>query len=170
MLHQAAEGLSSRLSDLAESGEEFSAKQLMSDFTMDVIASCGFGIDSGAFHAAGEDSEFRRQAAELLGLGRRGSGSVFRLLTILSFPRLAHALRLSFLKPEPTYFFRDLVRRTIRQRRENKEEARRRNDLIDLALDALRKGPDLRTTEEEEEGQNEKDAQVQYTGKKKLSW
>ncbi len=81
------------MDDLSESGAEFSAKELMSDFTMDVIASCGFGIDSGAFQTGREGNEFKSQAAELLGLGKRGIGSVFRLLTILSFPALARCAK-----------------------------------------------------------------------------
>ncbi len=74
---QSAKALSRSLSGLAESGEEFSAKKVVSDFTLDVIASCCFGIDSGAFGGDGEN-DFKRGVLPLLGLGRRGVGSIFR--------------------------------------------------------------------------------------------
>ncbi len=76
------------------------------------------------------------------------------------FPRLSRLLNLSLLKPEPIVFLRDLVRKTIKQRR-SEEGVNRRNDLIDLALDALKKDPKERAEEQlREDEQFEKDAQV----------
>ena len=168
-IFQSSDKLSKKLASLANGGEEFSAKTVMSDFTMDVIATCGFGLESGAFSEDGDESsnEFRHQSAELLGLNKRGVGSVFRLLTILSFPALAKALKLTFLRPEPVAFFDELVRSSIRQRRRERAEGSgvRRNDLIDLALDALEKAPDLETVEDD---QFEKDAQVRNSLRKEL--
>lgn len=42
---------------LAESNKEFEAKELFTDWTLDIIASCGFGVDAKAFHH--ENNQFR---------------------------------------------------------------------------------------------------------------
>jgi hypothetical protein len=41
--------MSEYLTSVAESGEPFEAKKIIMDFTLDVIASCGFGIEAKAF-------------------------------------------------------------------------------------------------------------------------
>ena len=41
--------LKDQLQGLAERGEEFNAKQVMTNFTMDVIAMCGFGVEANSF-------------------------------------------------------------------------------------------------------------------------
>ena len=55
--------------------------------------------------------------------------------------------------------FRDIVRQTMRHRRETGE---RRNDLIDLMLDCVRQEKETRTTtkHEEEEDQYERDMRL----------
>jgi len=70
-------------------------------------------------------------------------------------------LKLSFMRPEPVFFFRDVVLQAIAHRRAG---GKRKNDLIDLALDALSKAPKEANEAAEEaasEGdQFEKDALV----------
>ena len=43
---------------LAKSGDVFNAKEVMTNFNLDIIASCGFGIEAKAFKEP--DSPFRQ--------------------------------------------------------------------------------------------------------------
>ena len=79
---------------------------------------------------------------------------LFKILFMLSFPKVAKLLKMAFFDEEAILFLEDLVKRTIEARREQKA---RRGDLIDLALDAIKDKSDKREVEDD---QFEKDAVV----------
>ncbi len=139
---------------------------MCADFTLDVTASCGFGLESGAFADDADSNEFRKMSAELLGLGKRSPMWIVRLVMILSFPSLAKALRMTFFPVDVMLFFEDLIKRTLKQRRSEGDDRVKRNDLIDLALEAIN-NQDAGLDGEEIE-QFEKDAQVKLQSKRKI--
>ena len=85
-------------------------------------------------------------------------------MTILSFPSVASLFKLAFFDPEPIDFFTDVIRRTMAARRKS---GTRRNDLIDLSLDALRANAAGERLQDDggEEGQFERDARVKAKGR-----
>lgn len=49
LIHKVGDDLNEHLKELAERNEEFSAKSAMTNFTLDAIASCGFGVEANSF-------------------------------------------------------------------------------------------------------------------------
>lgn len=59
MTFQATTDLVEHLDVVAKSGDVFDAKEVMTNFTLDVISVCGFGIDAKAFKEP--NSTFRQR-------------------------------------------------------------------------------------------------------------
>ena len=166
--------LSQSLLEKAESGQEFEAKEALSDFTLEVIAACGFGFRAHAIESKENNQvfyygkitagflyapnlQFREMVHKLMGQGKRSLTGLLRVLTILSFPKLAHFLKLSFFDPDTINYFTGIIRRTM-ETRKSEENPRRSKDLVDLALEAL-KG-NVKDEEKDSMDQFEKDAHV----------
>ena len=49
MINKVGKDLKGQLHGLAERDEEFNAKTIMTNFTMDAIATCGFGVEANSF-------------------------------------------------------------------------------------------------------------------------
>lgn len=146
-----------------EAGQEVDLRSRFNKFSMDTISSCAFGIDAQSF--ADEDSKFVFYARDIF---RRNMTDFAKFIAAM-IPGVRHMmgfLGISAFKPEPTLFFYDVVKRTVEHRIETKE---RRNDLIDLMIDAM-KDPEAvaAAAEAEDLDQFEKDAQlVGHKAKKK---
>nr|APH81387.1 cytochrome P450 CYP3025B1 [Tigriopus kingsejongensis] len=137
------------LEPLARSGEEFQAKDVMTNYTTDVIANCAFGIEANALKDP--NSLFKRMILGLTG----GVKGMCRVLTILFLPPVARLLKLSLLNEESTDYFVKVLKKTMKDRRESKVK---RNDLMDMIIEALQ---DSKTNEgPTEDDQFERDAQV----------
>ncbi len=90
---------------------------------------------------------------------------------MLALPKVAKFFKFNFIDEEPILFLNDAILRTIEQRRKDKI---RRNDLIDLVVEALdnykkKGGNQGQATEVEAEGQFEKDAAIQSSTKEAIS-
>ena len=57
LFHKANKELIDQMQNLQERNEEFEAKDLFTDWTLDIIASCGFGVEANAFQH--ENNQFR---------------------------------------------------------------------------------------------------------------
>ena len=79
-------------------------------------------------------------------------------------PDILELLRINTNKPRETKFFRDVIMKTIKMRRETKE---RKNDLIDLMLDAIKEEKEDEGNEAEELDQYEKDMKLNHKKKGK---
>ena len=97
-----------------------------------------------------------------MGTGQTNPIAMARILLTMALPKLAVFLKFPILDEESTSFFVDVIRQTLAHRRKTKE---RRNDFIDLTLDALKDDID----KEVEDDQFEKDAQVSGGQKKKYT-
>ena len=109
-------------------------KSLFGMFTLDAIATTGFGIESNSFQDP--DNQFRDMALTLIGSKKTWKSKLGmpRILLNALFPRLARLLGISFFPKEPVDFFSDIIERTYRHRLSTGE---RRNDIIDLIVDEL---------------------------------
>ena len=101
-------------------------------FTMQSIASTGFGIETSAFDDA-KSAELRKHAKKITGADSTGLDVVKGLLGFLA-PGLAKTFRIEMSNKESLLFFVDIVRETVASRR---RVTRKRNDLVDFFMEAL---------------------------------
>ena len=126
--------LTDALDELAEKNEEFELKELLGKYSMDTIASCAFGVDSQAF--TNKDSKFVDYAARIF--QNNFSDGVKLLLLMIPFDigiYIMRAFNLAVWKKDEAEFFYNVILDSLKQRRESKV---RRNDLIDLMVDAVK--------------------------------
>jgi cytochrome P450 len=128
----------------AKTGDLIDLKDLCGKYSMDTIASCVFGVDAGSFDSlAADSSPFIRKVKALF---NKNGIEAFKIgLTLLPGVReLMLGLRIPLFKPDETRFFVDVIAQTLRDRKaRNKEQngSGRKNDLIDLMIDAIGDDP-----------------------------
>jgi len=128
----------------------------MVNYTLECIASCGFGMEINAFNDT--KSVFRQMVNESTGKGKNQALRMLRFIMLASFPKLTKLLDLNVFPKKPLIFFADVIRNAIQCRESSGE---RRNDLVDVFNDALKKGQkNLMDENGAIEDQFEKDAQI----------
>ena len=136
---------------IAENKESFEAKNTLGKFSMDTIASCAFGLDANVHE--NEKSVFVQYATEIF--KQKLSARIKFMVGALPLGKyILRALNLSVSSKVETEFFYEVVMKTLKQRRETQI---RRNDLIDMMMDAIR--GDI-VDEANEMDQFEKDAKL----------
>ena len=133
LLNQVGRDFADYLDKLAQSNEEVNARDLSSRYTMQVIASTGFGIETSAFGDDENSERFRKMARKLTG----ADGSTFDMVKALIgflLPWLAKALKIEAFDKESMDFFGDIIKQTMKSR---KKQSKKRNDMVDLLMDAL---------------------------------
>lgn len=142
---QVAATLEKQIKAGGESTFEF--KDLARKFTVDVIATCAFGIEVNSFK--NPENDFIRVASKVANFGS--------LLTTIKFvgyftvPKLMHALKIKFFDQETTEFFQEAITETMKAR---DSQGIIRHDMINLLIQA-KKG---KLTHEKKEEKEEKDA------------
>lgn len=132
-INDACQRLVAAMDKIAEKGEPFETKGTLGKFSMDTIASCAFGIDANV-HQTSEQSVFVKYANEIFRF--RFTDMLKFMVAMLPFGTgLLRALNKSIQPKTETEFFYDVILKTLRHRQETKT---RRNDLIDLMMDAVR--------------------------------
>ena len=144
----------------AKAGNEFEAKSVFGKFSIDALASSAFGVNAESFK--NEDSVFVKHAARIFKT-KALDMLALAVRMIPGVPSIFTTLNISTTAPEATRFFVDIIKRTIKMRRQSNE---RKNDLIDLMLDAI-KEDNITEEEEEPEDQYEKDMKMKKTGRRK---
>jgi cytochrome P450 len=121
-------------SDMIAEDGSVDVKALFGMYTLDAIATTGFGIESNSFKDP--DNKFRNMALMLMGSDKTWKSKLilFRILLNVLFPRLARLLGIPFFPLEPTLFFSNIIERTYKHRMSTGE---RRNDIIDLIIDEM---------------------------------
>lgn len=115
--------ISQRLSNTSE----IEVKDLFSKYSIDVISSCAFGINSNSLKY--EDAEFAVQANKLFQYSNPLRGFSFCMYFIA--PHLVEMFRLKFVEPSAGKFLADVFWRMMTDREENHFA---RHDLIDLLV------------------------------------
>jgi len=136
-------------------------KSLGGMFTLDAIATTGFGIECNSF--ADPDNRFRVMALTLIEKkkGWEAKFGMLRTMLIKLIPWLAKPLGIPTNSQPATEFFADIIERTYRHRLSTGE---RRNDIIDLIIDELNaaeKQKKKKKTDEEFESEFEKNAALE---------
>ena len=123
---------------LARSGEAFETKELGGKFSVDGLASCAFGVETGSFD--GEDSEFLYHAKNVfkfdgmkflkIVLGSMTPNFLKKIITNLG---IGNAVRNPFANKH-SKFLMHVIEMTFKRRKESKTK---RNDLLDLMIEAI---------------------------------
>lgn len=135
-------------------------KALFGLYTLDAIASTGFGIEINSFEDP--NNIFRDMSLTLIGSKKTWKSKLvmMRILLNLVFPRLAKMLGISFFPQGPVDFFTAIIERTYQHRKNTGE---RRNDIIDLIVDEMNMAKTAKKAAEEFESDFEKDAALGAT-------
>merc|ERR1711990_1399978 len=128
---EVSENLLAEMEKKSELGE-FELKDVTGKFSLDALASCAFGIDFNSFGGA-QSSAFVEHASELFKQDIWSLVAIFKFLP--GMPWLFQMLNINVQKPKTTKFFRDIVTDTLKTRAESGE---RRNDMIDMMVDAMK--------------------------------
>eukprot|EP00092_Neocalanus_flemingeri_P027017 GFUD01029298.1.p1 GENE.GFUD01029298.1~~GFUD01029298.1.p1 ORF type:complete len:533 (-),score=113.68 GFUD01029298.1:42-1544(-) len=132
-------------------------KEVFGKFSMDAIASCAFGVDAESF--GNKDSPFVENAAKIFTFSLIDGLRIIALHLIPGLDKIYEMFNINVMHPKETIFFVDVIRKTIKHRRETKI---RRNDLIDLMLDAMLEDSNKENGENETLDQYEKDMQIDH--------
>merc|ERR1711936_655134 len=119
----------------AVTGEVLEAKEMYGKFTLDAIATSGFGIESNSY----KDPEnlFRINAMKLTRDPKYASyKDILKFIILMISPKIAKLLGIYMLDKDATLFFANIVRKTVKNRRET---GAKRNDVIDIFIDELDK-------------------------------
>lgn len=109
--------------------ESFNVKTFATKFTVDVIASCAFGIEIDSFKNPGND--FHRIANIITNFASFKMG--LRIVGIMAFPKIMDLFNVSLLDQECSNFFQQAITETMKTR---KHEGIIRHDMINLLLQA----------------------------------
>ena len=131
----------------AETNESFELKEVLGRYSMDTIASCAFGVDAQAF--TNKDSIFVKHASRIFE-NTATDGIKFFLLFLpfnigTTFMRM---LNISVFQKTEIEFFYEVILESLKARRESKT---RRNDLIDMMLDAIKGDIEIEHNENHEQ-------------------
>ena len=156
-----AESLTDELQAKANAKKEFELKDVFGKFSLDTLASCAFGIDAESF--TNDNSVFVKNAANTFKTSALEQVLLFSKL-LPGVASLMKILNISVFKPKEIKFFKTIILNTLRQRKESKE---RKNDLIDMMLDAMKSDVTHEDVEEDDQSQYDKDMKFAHEKKQK---
>merc|ERR1712176_1012750 len=126
-------------------GEEFEARDLFGKYTIDGLATAGFGLEIDSFKDP--DSDFRVQALTLAGApGYASPWDIPKFILISVAPALAKLFKIPLFNEKALNVISDIIEKAVKHRRQT---GYRRNDMIDIALEGL-SGEFAQTLSEEE--------------------
>ena len=124
--------LNKAIGEHAKNNEDFELKTMLGKYSMDTIASCAFGVDAESF--SNKDSKFVEYASNIF-KSKSADAMKFAVLVLPGGKKLLDALNIPITKVTETEFFYEAVMASLKHRRDTQT---RRNDLIDLMLDAIK--------------------------------
>jgi len=134
-INKCAVNMTEVLEAASKTGEVLDAKEMYGKFTLDSIATSGFGIESNSYKDP--ENSFRINAMKLVRDPKYASVmDIPKFIIQFIFPKIASSLGITLMNKKCTEFFINIVRKTMETRRETKT---RRNDIIDIFLDELDK-------------------------------
>lgn len=126
LMEVCGEKLKEQLEIDSKDGKTVDAKNMLARFTMEMIASCAFGIDANTI--SDENSEFYKKLGGTLSSSKL---RFIRRLIFIFFPSLLKTLRINVVRPELNEFVTNVVRDTVEYRKKNNIK---RNDFVDLLI------------------------------------
>jgi cytochrome P450 family 6 len=141
-IHKVADDMVLYLKDAAKKEELLETKKVMNNFTVDTIATCGFGIEANSFK--NPNNPFIENVAKLSTDGKNiPLRKKIEFFIMMFAPKLSQLFKLQMMDTDAAMFFVSIIRETMKERRMKKHV--RRNDFVDLMLEHL-----TNTTVEEE--------------------
>lgn len=159
---EVSENLLAEMEKKSEIGE-FELKDVTGKFSLDALASCAFGIDFNSFGGE-KSSAFVEHASQLFKQDIWGLLAIFKFLP--GVPWLFQMLNINVQKPKTTKFFKDIVTDTLRARANSGEK---RNDIIDMMVDAMKQIAMEKEEDEMEHEQFEQDMKFTHKQKRKMT-
>lgn len=120
------------LKDLTRSGQEVEFRELLAQFTTDVIGSAAFGIECNTMKDP--DNEFRTAGRKIF---EPSLIQTIKIFFVVQFPDFARRLRITFNQPFVIKFFLKLLRDIVNYREKNDVK---RNDFMSLLLQIKNSG------------------------------
>ena len=140
------EQLEAYMEQFVERGEEIEARNIASLFTMDAMATSGYGLEINSFE--NPDNTFRKMALTLVGAPGYGSSmDMARAVFIMTAPSLAKLLGVPILPKVPLLFLSDIIEKAYKQRMASGEK---RNDIIDVIVEEMNSSELAKEFNEEE--------------------
>lgn len=106
-------------------GKPIDVTELCSQFTMDTVASCAFGVQSNSFKEP--QTKFRKMGCKL---AEQSVAQRLKLFFVESSKELSRAFGVRVVEPKLSGFFEQIIREKVRERRDNK-----RSDMINTLLE-----------------------------------
>jgi len=139
LMDSVCDALVRHLEPLATQGVELECKELFTKYSVDVVATVGFGLDIKSLDDP--NSMFIDQVNKLLYKGKyEGAGGFLQGLTAalnFIYPPICKLLKLDIFNPEATNFFIQIVKAQLAER---KRTGLKRNDFIDAMAKGFLQG------------------------------
>lgn len=152
LMERSSEKLKEKLENDSIDGKTIDAKNILSRFTMEIIASCAFGLETNSINE--KNTEFYEMFGGIV------KTSVFRYIRrtiFLVFPSLIKIFKVNLIREELRSFVTNIVKDTIDYRQKNNVK---RNDFLDLMINIRQNKHDT-----EENGHSVPDAKNNSPGK-----
>ena len=111
---------------LEEQGREVEIKELLAQFTTDIIGNVAFGLEMNSMKE--KDNEFRTMGRRIFDVS---STNFVKRILALTFPKLALKLNVTFLEKDISEFFMRSIKQTVDYREKNNVQ---RNDFLQLLM------------------------------------
>jgi len=125
--------------DFATADKEFEAKELFTLYSVDVVATMGFGVDAKTL--SDPKSVFKDQLDKMVYRGKylEAGGVLQPAKVVLSFlwTDMTRLLKLEIIQPDATNFFCNIMKSQLEER---KKSGKKRNDFIDAMLQGYDQG------------------------------
>lgn len=126
LIERCSKQLKYHLEPLAEKNEIIDLKEVLSRYTLDIIATCAFGVEANTL--VDSDTDFFKICQLIF----KESKIVFvKRFFMSTFPRIANLLRMTVIDKRVSEFLLNLVETTVKYRGENHVH---RNDFLDLLM------------------------------------
>jgi len=133
IIESVGDRLVEHLEGFASKSQEFECKELFSRYSIDIVATTGFGIDGQCF--TNPDGVFKDQVDKLLSRGKyKDTGGFLQQISVsLGFlwADMARLLKLEPFSPEAAKFFTNIIKVQIKERQKT---GMKRNDFIQSLL------------------------------------
>ena len=116
----------------ASSSGSVNVKEISNRFTLDVMSSCAFGMESNTLE--GENLELIKMARKIF---RVDGFSIIRTFVVSTFPKISKLLKLRMFEKSVSDYFYDVISESIKHREINDVK---RNDFLNMLVQLKNKG------------------------------
>ena len=135
LLDKCGKQLEDHVAKCSEQNVEIDCKDIFSKFSLDGIATSGFGIESNSF--TDPDNTFRKMVSELMRHPGSEAATTYEMAKLILkgiVPAIQYVVSAPNFSPKGTFFLTDVLKKTIKHRETTNFK---RNDIIDLIVDQI---------------------------------